>query len=196
MGMVYCFANLAGGCGHIGASHNASAHDDDSSTAGDSLGTGEGIYAACCRHGSLDLFYDLFQEIDCVATGHLLVDSYVNADVVHTKGIQLAGALYRIRNGEKIHHDLHAVFSRRSQGILDGGVVGGGKQCHYIGSGFGCHLHLHGPGVHGLHIGYDLGAGQGLLHLAHSVHALALDERCSCLNPVCAARDCLFGYLN
>ena len=120
----------------------------------------------------------------------------MNADVVHSQFFQLTGTANRIGNREQIHHYLHAILARRPKCILDGGVVGCCEQGHYICPGLGRHLYLHGTGVDGFHISYNLRPGKGFLHLAHRVHALALDEGCSGLDPVRSTKDGLFGYLD
>src|SRR5664280_1818645 len=100
--MVYRVANLLGRSRNIRTAHNASADDYDGSAVGYGLGTGDGIYAACGSHRSLYLCYDLLQEVDSVATCHLLVYTHVNADVVHAKLVELTGALHWIGNSQQI----------------------------------------------------------------------------------------------
>jgi len=121
--VVYGLANLSCRAGHISAPNYAAPNDDYCRATGHGLCSGEGIYAPRRRDRSCHLLHDIPQEIDGISACHLLVYAHMNADVVHSQGLQLPGALYRIRHSEQIHHYLYPVLPGRSHGILNGGVV-------------------------------------------------------------------------
>ena len=150
---------------------------------------GFGVEPARDRERDGDRLRELLDQRDRGPADHLLVDPDVAVQDVHAELGEPPGPRNRVRDADQVGHDPDAVEPGGPDRLLDHGVVGVGEDADDRRAGLRGHLDLERARVRDLHVRDDLAVGEAFGERPDRGHPLALDQRCSRLEPVGAARD-------
>ena len=118
----------------------------------------------------------------------------METDVGYAELLHLDGPLHLVRYVDHVNLDLGTVLPCRHDRFRYGGVIGKTQNSDDVCSCFRSYLHFETARIHGLGVGDDLPSGIQLPECTYRFRPLALDERCSYLDPIGAACDGLLAY--